>query len=118
MGQKANPIVSRLGIIKGWDSNCIGGNNYSDKLVEDEKIRNYLSVHISKGGVCKFVIERILKHITVIIHTSLPGIVIGKGRKEIDKIKEELKKLTNKDVQINIYVINRPELEAKLVAEG
>ncbi|GGG77090.1 30S ribosomal protein S3 [Parapedobacter pyrenivorans] len=118
MGQKANPIGNRLGIIKGWDSNWFGGKNYSDKLVEDEKIRKYLSVRIAKGGVAKVVIERTLKRITVTIHTARPGIVIGKGGQEVDKIKEELKKLTKKDVQINIFEIKRPELEAHLVAEG
>ena len=118
MGQKANPIGNRLGIIKGWDSNWFGGKNYSDKLVEDEKIRKYLSVRIAKGGVAKVVIERTLKRITVTIHTARPGIVIGKGGQEVDKIKEELKKLTKKDVQINIFEIKRPELDAQLVAEG
>ncbi|MFD1630887.1 30S ribosomal protein S3 [Pseudopedobacter beijingensis] len=118
MGQKANPIGNRLGIIRGWDSNWFGGNNYSDKLVEDEKIRKYLSVRVAKGGVSKVVIERTLKRITVTIHTARPGIVIGKGGSEVDKIKEELKKLTKKDVQINIFEIKRPELDAKLVADG
>lgn len=118
MGQKAHPIGNRLGIIKGWDSNWFGGNNYSDKLVEDEKIRKYLSVRIAKGGIAKLVIERTLKRITVTIHTARPGIVIGKGGQEVDKIKEELKKLTKKDVQINIFEIKRPELDAQLVGEG
>jgi len=118
MGQKAHPIVNRLGIIRGWDSNWFGGNNYSDKLVEDEKIRKYISVRIAKGGISKVVIERTLKRITVTIHTARPGIVIGKGGQEVDKIKEELKKLTKKDVQINIFEIKRPELDAQLVAEG
>jgi small subunit ribosomal protein S3 len=118
MGQKAHPIGNRLGIIKGWDSNWFGGNNYSDKLVEDEKIRKYLSARISKGGVAKIVIERTMKRITVTIHTARPGIVIGKGGQEVDKIKEELKKLTRKDVQINIFEIKRPELDAQLVGEG
>jgi len=118
MGQKANPIGSRLGIIRGWDSNWFGGKNYADKLVEDEKIRKYLSVRIAKGGVAKVVIERTLKRITVTIHTARPGIVIGKGGQEVDKIKEELKKITKKDVQINIFETKRPELDAKLVAEG
>ena len=118
MGQKANPIGSRLGIIRGWDFNWFGGKNYADKLVEDEKIRKYLSVRIAKGGVAKVVIERTLKRITVTIHTARPGIVIGKGGQEVDKIKEELKKITKKDVQINIFEIKRPELDAKLVAEG
>ena len=115
MGQKANPIGNRLGIIKGWDSNWFGGDNYSDKLVEDEKIRKYLSVRIAKGGVSKVVIERTLKRITVTVHTARPGIVIGKGGQEVDKIKEELKKITKKDVQINIFEIKRPELDAQLV---
>lgn len=118
MGQKANPIGLRLGIIKGWDSNWYGGNKYADKLVEDEKIRKYLSARIAKGGVSKVVIERTLKRITVTIHTARPGIVIGKGGSEVDKIKEELKKLTKKDVQINIFEIKRPELDAQLVADG
>ncbi|MDO3640401.1 MAG: 30S ribosomal protein S3 [Mucilaginibacter sp.] len=118
MGQKAHPIGNRLGIIRGWDSNWFGGNHYADKLVEDEKIRKYLSARISKGGVSKVVIERTLKRITVTIHTARPGIVIGKGGQEVDKIKEELKKLTKKEVQINIFEIKRPELDAQLVAEG
>ena len=118
MGQKANPIGARLGIIRGWDSNWFGGNNYADKLVEDEKIRKYLSARIAKGGVSKVVIERTLKRITVTIHTARPGIVIGKAGQEVDKIKEELKKLTKKEIQINIFEIKRPELDAQLVAEG
>jgi small subunit ribosomal protein S3 len=118
MGQKTNPIGNRLGIIRGWDSNWYGGDNYSDKLVEDEKIRKYLMARLAKGGVAKIVIERTLKLITVTIHTARPGIVIGKGGQEVDKLKEELKKLTRKDVQINIFEIKRPELDAQLVADG
>jgi len=118
MGQKAHPIGNRLGIIRGWDSNWFGGKNYSDKLVEDEKIRQYLLARLSKGGISKIVIERTLKLVTVTIHTARPGIVIGKGGAEVDKLKEELKKLTKKDVQINIYEIKRPELDAQLVADG
>ncbi len=118
MGQKANPIGNRLGIIRGWDSNWYGGKNYAEKLVEDEKIRNYLMARLAKGGVSKIIIERTLKLITVTINTARPGIVIGKGGTEVDRIKEELKKLTKKDVQINIYEIKRPELDAQLVAES
>jgi small subunit ribosomal protein S3 len=118
MGQKANPIGNRLGIIRGWDSNWYGGKNYSDKLVEDEKIRKYLLARLSKGGVSRIVIERTLKLITVTIHTARPGIVIGKGGAEVDKLKEEVKKLTKKEVQINIFEIKRPELDAQLVADG
>ncbi len=118
MGQKAHPIGNRLGIIRGWDSNWYGGKNYADRLVEDEKIRNYLQARLSKGGVARVVIERTLKLITATIHTARPGIVIGKGGSEVDKLKEELKKITRKEVQINIYEIKRPELDAQLVAES
>jgi small subunit ribosomal protein S3 len=118
MGQKINPVGFRLGIVRGWDSNWFGGNNFSDKLVEDHKIRKYVDARIQKGGIAKVVIERTLKRITLTIHTARPGVVIGKGGTEVDKIKEELKKLTGKDVQINIFEIKRPELDAKLVGES
>jgi small subunit ribosomal protein S3 len=118
MGQKAHPIGNRLGIIRGWDSNWYGGKDYSEKLVEDEKIRRYLNARLAKGGVSKIVIERTLKLITITINTARPGIVIGKGGTEVDKIKEELKKITKKDVQINIFEIKRPELDAQLVGEN
>jgi small subunit ribosomal protein S3 len=118
MGQKINPVGLRLGIVRGWDSSWFGGKNFSDKLVEDEKIRKYISARIQKGGISKVVIERTLKRITLTIHTARPGVVIGKGGTEVDKIKEELKKLTGKDVQINIYEIKRPEMDAKLVGES
>jgi small subunit ribosomal protein S3 len=117
MGQKINPIALRLGIIRGWESNWYGGKNFADKLVEDEKIRKYLFVRIPRGGMSKIVIERTIKRIIITIHTAKPGIVIGKGGAEVDKIKEEIKKITKKDVQINIFEIKRPELDAKLVAE-
>ncbi len=118
MGQKINPVGFRLGIVRGWDSNWFGGNGFSDKLVEDHKIRKYVDARIQKGGIAKVVIERTLKRITLTIHTARPGVVIGKGGTEVDKIKEELKKLTGKDVQINIFEIKRPELDAKLVGES
>lgn len=118
MGQKINPVGFRLGIIRGWDSSWFGGKTFSDKLVEDQKIRKYIDARIPKGGIAKVVIERTLKRITLTIHTARPGVVIGKGGTEVDKIKEELKKLTGKDVQINIYEIKRPELDAKLVGES
>ncbi|MBK9284019.1 MAG: 30S ribosomal protein S3 [Sphingobacteriaceae bacterium] len=118
MGQKVNPIGIRLGIIKGWDSNWFGGNDYSEKLVEDEKIRNYLKARLAKGSISKIVIERTMKLITVTINTARPGIIIGKGGKEVDKLKEEIKKLTKKEVQINIFEIKRPELDARLVADS
>jgi small subunit ribosomal protein S3 len=118
MGQKANPIGNRLGIVRGWESNWYGGKHYAEKLVEDEKIRNYLKARLSKGSISKIVIERTMKLITVTIHTARPGIIIGKGGKEVDKLKEEIKKLTKKEVQLNIFEIKRPELDARLVADS
>lgn len=116
MGQKTNPIGNRLGIIRGWESNWYGGNDYGEKLAEDEKIRKYIHARLSKASVSRVIIERTLKLITVTITTARPGIIIGKGGQEVDKLKEELKKITNKEVQINIYEIKRPELDANLVA--
>jgi small subunit ribosomal protein S3 len=119
MGQKANPIGNRLGIIRGWESNWYANKkDYSVKLVEDNKIRTYLTARISKGGIARIVIERTLGKLIVTIHTSKPGIIIGKGGGEVDRIKEELKKLTKKDdVQINILEIRRPELDATIVGD-
>ncbi len=118
MGQKANPIANRLGIIKGWDSNWYGGNDYSTKLVEDTKIREYLNARLAKASISKIIIERTLKLITVTVNTARPGIIIGKGGQEVDKLKEELKKITKKEVQINIYEVKRPELDATIVANN
>ncbi len=119
MGQKANPIGNRLGIIRGWESNWYGSKkDYAGKLIEDHKIRTYLNARINKGGISKIVIERTLGKLIVTIHTSKPGIIIGKGGGEVDRIKEELKKLTGKDdVQINILEIRRPELDAMIVGD-
>lgn len=118
MGQKTNPIGNRLGFIRGWDSNWYGGRDYGSKLAEDDKIRKYLYARLSKASVSKIVIERTLKLVTVTVTTARPGIIIGKGGQEVDRLKEELKKLTGKDVQINIFEIKRPELDAKLVADS
>lgn len=118
MGQKINPIGLRLGIVRGWESSWYGGKEFADKLVEDEKIRKYIAARIPKGAIARVVIERTLKRVTLTIHTARPGIVIGKGGGEVDKIKEELKKITGKDVQINIFEIKRPEIDAKLVGEA
>ncbi|MDZ7741471.1 MAG: 30S ribosomal protein S3 [Bacteroidota bacterium] len=117
MGQKTNPIGLRLGIIKGWDSNWYGGRKFDAKLVEDDKIRKYLNARLSKAGISKIIIERTLKLVTVTIFTARPGIIIGKGGQEVDKLKEELKKLTGKEIQINISEIKRPELDATIVAQ-
>ncbi len=118
MGQKTNPIANRLGIIRGWDSNWFGGNDYGDKLVEDYQLRKYLNARLSKASVSRIIIERTLKLITITVHTSRPGIIIGKGGQEVDKLKEELKKITSKEVQINIFEIKRPELDAQIVANN
>jgi small subunit ribosomal protein S3 len=118
MGQKTNPIGNRLGFIRGWDSNWYGGKNYADKIVEDDKIRRYLKARLAKASVARIVIERTLKIVTVTIQTARPGAIIGKGGSEVDKLKEELKKITNKEVQINIFEIKRPETDAELVGAG
>ena len=115
MGQKVNPISNRLGIIRGWDSNWYGGKNFGDNLVEDMKIRKYLNERLAKASVSKIVIERTLKLVTITICTARPGIVIGKGGQDVDKLKEELKKLYKKDIQINIYEVKKPELDATIV---
>lgn len=119
MGQKTNPIGNRLGIVRGWDSMWFGEKkDFGAKLVEDHKIRTYLNARINKGGIARIVIERTLGKLIITIHTSKPGIIIGKGGTEVDRIKEELKKLTKKDdVQINIMEIRRPELDAMIVGE-
>ncbi len=118
MGQKTNPIGNRLGIIRGWESNWFADKNYGKQVIEDEKIRQYLNVRIPKGGIARIIIERSLKRITITIHTSRPGIVIGKGGSEVDALRQELLKLTGKDVQINIIEIRKPELDAAIVADS
>lgn len=117
MGQKVNPVGFRVGINKGWDSNWFGGKDFADKLIEDDKIRKYLNVSIPRGGISKIIIERTIKRITLTIHTSRPGIVIGKAGQEVEKLTRMLQRITNKEVQINIFEIKRPELDAQLVAD-
>ncbi len=126
MGQKVNPISNRLGIIRGWDSNWFGGNKYGDTILEDSKLRKYLYERIAtlndklskvaRCSVSRIVIERTLKLITITICTSRPGLIIGKGGQDVEKLKQELKKITDKDVQINVYEVKRPELDAQIVA--
>jgi small subunit ribosomal protein S3 len=131
MGQKVNPIGLRLGVIRGWESNWYGGKEFADKLIEDEKIRQYImnrAVRSFKkgdaktlgknGAIARIIIERTLKRITLTLHTARPGVVIGQKGGEVDMIREELKKVTGKDIQINIYEIKRPEVDAKLVGEA
>ncbi len=118
MGQKTNPIGNRLGYITGWESNWFGGKDYKDKIVEDDQIRKYLTARLIKASISKIIIERTLKLVTVTINTARPGVIIGKGGQEVDKLKEELKKITKKEIQINIFEVKRPELDARLVADG
>jgi small subunit ribosomal protein S3 len=119
MGQKVNPIGLRLGIVKGWESNWYADKrDFKDKLYEDYQIRQYIEARVPKGSISKIAIERTLKRVTITIHTARPGVIIGKGGTEVDKLREELKKLTGKDVQLNIFEIKRPELDARLVAES
>jgi len=118
MGQKVNPISNRLGYIRPWDSSWFGGKSFGDNLVEDMKIRKYLNERLAKASVSKIVIERTLKLVTITICTARPGIVIGKGGQDVDKLKEELKKLYNKDIQINIFEVKKPELDANIVANN
>lgn len=116
MGQKVNPISNRLGIIRGWDSSWFG--KYDERLLEDTEIRKYLNARLAKASVSRIVIERTLKLITITVCTSRPGLIIGKGGTEVDKLKEELKKITDKEIQINIYEIKKPELDAVIVANN
>jgi len=118
MGQKVNPVGLRLGIIRGWDSNWYGGKSFAGKIVEDEKIRRYLNARLFKAGIAKIYIERTLKLVTVTINTARPGLIIGKGGQDVDKLKEELKRITGKDIQINIAEVKRPDLDANLVAQN
>ena len=118
MGQKVSPVGLRLGIIRGWDSNWYGGKQFASKIVEDDKIRKYLNARLFKAGIAKIYIERTLKLVTVTLFTARPGLIIGKGGAEVEKLKEELKKITNKDIQINIAEVKRPDLNAELVAQN
>ena len=118
MGQKVNPIANRLGITRGWDSNWFGGKDFSEKLVEDAKIRKYLNVRLAKASISKIIIERTLKLVTVTISTARPGFIIGKGGAEVDKLKEELKKLFRKEIQINIFEVKRPDIDATIVGQS
>ena len=117
MGQKTNPISNRIGITRGWDSNWCGGN-YAEKIKEDYDIRKYLVSRLAKASLSKIVIERTLKLITVTIHAARPGVIIGREGKEVESLKEELKKITSKEVQINIYEVKKPEVDARIVADS
>ncbi|OGU60251.1 MAG: 30S ribosomal protein S3 [Ignavibacteria bacterium RBG_13_36_8] len=118
MGQKTNPIGLRVGIIRGWDSNWYENKSYAGKLIEDKKIRDYIRSRLKKAGISKIIIDRTSKNIILTIHTSRPGVVIGKSGKEIAQLEQELKQITDKEVKVQITEIKRPELDAYLVAEN
>ena len=118
MGQKTHPVGFRLGITKQWDSNWYDEKGFAGKLQEDLMVRNYVRNRLKKAGISRIQIDRTPKRAVITIHTSRPGIVIGKSGKEIAQLEEELKKVTSKDVKILIHEIKRPELDAQLVAEA
>ncbi len=118
MGQKTNPIGLRVGLIRGWNSNWYESKSYATKLKEDEKLRSYIRNRLKKAGISKIIIDRTSKNVILNIHTSRPGVVIGKSGKEITQLEEELKQISNKEVKIQISEIKRPELDAYLVAEN
>lgn len=118
MGQKTNPIGFRLGIIRGWDSNWYSEDNQPALILEDTKLREYLQARLRNGGLSSVIIERTPKRILLTLRTSRPGVIIGKGGEQIELLREELKKITNKEVQINVSEIKRPELDASLVAQN
>jgi len=117
MGQKTNPISNRIGITRGWDSNWVGGN-YAEKIAEDYKIREYLNVRLAKASISRIVIERTLKLVTVTIHAARPGVIIGKGGQDVEILKNELKKVIKKEIQINIFEVKKPEVDARIVADS
>lgn len=118
MGQKTNPIGLRLGIIRAWDANWYERKDLSVKLEEDLKVRSYLRNRLKKAGVARIVVERTAKQLRITIHTSRPGVIIGRSGKDITQLEEELKKLTTQDVKIFITEIKKPELDANLVADN
>ena len=118
MGQKVNPISNRLGVIRGWDSNWSEKGKYPANILEDYKLREYLNVRLAKCSVSRVVIERSLKLITITVCTSRPGLIIGKGGQDVEALKKELNKITDKDVQINVHEVKRPELDAQIVGAG
>lgn len=118
MGQKTNPIGFRLGVVRQWDASWYDDKSFAGKLQEDIVVRNYIRNRLKKAGIARIQIDRTLKRAVLTIHTSRPGIVIGKSGKEIAQLEEELKKVTSKEVKILIHEIKRPELDASLVADA
>jgi len=118
LGQKTNPNGFRLGVVRQWDSSWYDDKSFAGKLQEDLVIRNYIHNRLKKAGIARIQIDRTPKRAVLTIHTSRPGIVIGKSGKEIAQLEEELKKVTSKEVKILIHEIKRPELDASLAAEA
>ncbi|MDI6401823.1 30S ribosomal protein S3 [Balneolaceae bacterium ANBcel3] len=118
MGQKVNPTGLRLGIIRGWDSNWYSEDQVPENLKEDDQLRNYLQARLRNGGLSRIIIERTPKRVLLTLMTSRPGVIIGKGGEQVELLREELRKITKKDVQINISEIKRPETDANLVAQN
>jgi len=118
LGQKTHPIGFRLGIIRDWDAHWYEDKNFAEKLQEDLMIRNYIRNRLKRSGVSRIIIDRKTKQVEIKIHTSRPGMVIGKGGKDIESLQEELKRLTGKEVRIEVVEIKRPELDAYLIAES
>jgi small subunit ribosomal protein S3 len=118
LGQKSHPVGLRLGIIRGWDSNWYSEENEPEILYEDTKLREYLHTRLENGGLSRVIIERTPKRILLTLKTSRPGVVIGKGGEQIELLREELKTITDKEVQINVSEIKRPETDSSLVAQN
>ena len=118
MGQKVNPHGMRVGVIKDWDSRWYAEADFADNLVEDNKIRTYVKKRLYSAGVSKIEIERASDRVKVIVHTAKPGVVIGKGGAEIEKLKAEIQKMTDKKLFVDIKEVKRPDREAQLVAES
>jgi small subunit ribosomal protein S3 len=120
LGQKTHPVGFRLGVVRDWESNWFGGRKFGEKLKDDMRLRRYIRSRLQRASISMIQIERDPsdKRITVTIHTARPGIVIGRKGAEVDKLKEELKRVTGKEIQLNINEIKRPELDAYLVAES
>lgn len=118
MGQKINPIGIRLGITRGWDANWFDETDMAEKLSEDLRVREYIRTRKKKAGIARIIVERTAKQLRITIHTSRPGVIIGRSGKDITQLEEELKKLTGRKIKILIHEIKRPELDAILVAEN
>lgn len=118
MGQKTHPIGIRVGIIRGWESNWFEKKSYSTKLKEDDQLRGYIRKRLKSASISRIIIDRTSKNVIVTIHTAKPGLVIGKSGSEIQKLEEELKQISNKEVKVQVSEIKKPELDAYLVSEN